>query len=337
MKRKQIKLKDIASRLNLSVPTVSRALRDSYEISPETKKAVVELAKALNYKPNLMAVGLRKNRSFNVGVIVPDLWYYYNSAAVTGMEDVLEEHGYSVMICQSKESYQREVIQVRNLLDSRVDGILASISQSTINYDHFLRAQEEGVPVIFFDRTPIYEGASKVIINNKLAAKSAINHMLQKGRKRIAFLAGPEELRISKTRYEGYSEAYKEYGLEPNKNLIINCDFTKNLGFVATKSFLKNNMNIDGLFATNDRSCIGAIAAIKEAGLNIPIDVSVVGFNDEPTVQYLTPPLTTIRQPAYETGREAANLFLKERNMDFDKFSPTKLILETELIVRESS
>ncbi len=337
MKKKQIKLKDIADALHLSVPTVSRALRDSYEISQETKKAVVELARAMNYKPNLLAVGLRKNKTFKVGVIIPSLWYYYNSAAVTGMEEVLEEHGYSVMICQSKESYNREVIQVRNLIDSRVDGILVSISQSTIKYDHFIDAQEEGIPVIFFDRAPSYEGASKVVIDNKLAAKSAIHHLFKKGRKRIVFIAGPEKLRISKTRYEGYLEAYKEHGLEPDENLIINCNFTKNMGYRATKSFLRKNIDIDGLFAINDRTCIGAVAAVQEAGLKIPQDVAVVGFNDEPTVQYLTPPLTTIRQPAYEIGMEAAKLFLKERNADTGQFTPTKLILETELIVRESS
>jgi len=337
MKKNQVRLKDIAEMLNLTVATVSRALRDSYEISPETKKRVIELAKSLNYKPNPLAVGLKKNKTFNVGVIIPSLWYYYNSAAVSGMEEVLEEHGYSVLICQSKESYKREVIQVKNLVDSRVDAIFASISQSTIEYDHFLEAQEEGIPVLFFDRTPEIEDFSKVVIDNKLAALKAITHLFEKGRKRIAFIAGPEKLKISKKRYQGYEEAYQNHGLEIDKNLIINCNFTKNMGYQATKDFLKKNIAFDGLFAINDRTCIGAVAAIKEAGFKIPEDVAVVGFNDEPTVQYLNPPLTTIRQPAFEMGKEVANLFLKERNKSNLNTAPTKIVLETELIVRRST
>ncbi len=337
MKKNQVKLKDIAEALGLTVATVSRALRDSYEISPETKKKVVELAKSLNYKPNPLAVGLRKNKTFNVGVIIPSLWYYYNSAAITGMEEILEDHGYSILICQSGESYKKEVIQVKNLVDSRVDAIFASISQSTVKHDHFLAAQEEGIPVIFFDRAPDYEGFSKVVIDNKLAAKKAINHLFDKGRKQIAFIAGPQMLKISQRRYLGYEEVHKEFGIPTHDDLIINCNFTKNMGYEATKKFLKRNIKIDGLFAINDRTCIGAIAAIKEAGFRIPEDISVVGFNDEPTVQYLNPPLTTIRQPAYQIGQEVANLFLKEKDKSIINLIPTKLFLDTELIIRKST
>jgi DNA-binding LacI/PurR family transcriptional regulator len=337
MKKKAITLKDLAEALNVTVATVSRALRDSHEISPETKKRVVELAKSWNYKPNPLAVGLRKNRTFNVGVIIPSLWYYYNSAAVTGMEEVLEAHGYSVLICQSKESYKREVIQVKNLIDSRVDGIFASISQATVKHDHYLAAQAEGIPVIFFDRTPDCEGFSKVVIDNQLAAKKSIQHLFEKGRNRIAFIAGPEKLKISQKRYKGYEEAHQEQGIEVDGSLIINCNFTKNMGYQATKNFLRKRIPFDGLFAINDRTCIGAVAAIQEAGFVIPKDVAVIGFNDEPTVQYLNPPLTTIRQPAYEMGKEVAKLFLKERNPKQSPVPPTKLYLDTELIVRKST
>jgi LacI family transcriptional regulator len=337
MIKNQTKLKDIAEALGLTIATVSRALRDSYEISPETKKRVVELAKSLNYKPNPLAVGLRKNKTFNVGVIIPSLWYYYNSAAVTGMEEILEQQGYSLLICQSKESYKKEVIQVKNLIDSRVDAIFASISQSTVNYVHFKAAQEAGIPVIFFDRTPDCEEFTKVVIDNKLAAKRAIQHLVERGRRHIAFLAGPQTLLISKRRYLGYEEAHIEFGLFANKDLIINCNFTKNMGYEATKKFLQKKIKIDGLFAINDRTCIGAIAAIQEAGFTIPADIAVVGFNDEPTVQYLSPPLTTIRQPAYEMGKEVAKLFLNERIKSNINTSPTKLYLDTELIIRKST
>jgi LacI family transcriptional regulator len=335
--KKKVKLKDLADALNLTVATVSRALRDSYEISPETKKKVVDLAKSLRYKPNPFAVGLVKNKTFNVGVIIPSLWYYFNSAAVTGMEEILEDHGYSVLICQSGESYKKEVIQVKNLIDSRVDAIFASISQSTAKYDLFLAAQQEGIPVIFFDRVPGHEGFSKVVIDNKLAAKKAINHLFDIGKRHIAFISGPPKLGISESRYEGYKEAHLEFGLQTNEEMIINCNFTKNMGYQATKIFLKKNITIDGLFAINDRTCIGAIAAIQEAGYKIPEDIGVVGFNDEPIVEYLNPPLTTIRQPAYEMGQAVANAFLKERNKDNINSNPTTLHLDTELVLRKST
>jgi LacI family transcriptional regulator len=176
-----------------------------------------------------------------------------------------------------------------------------------------------------------------VVIDNKLAAMKAINHLFEKGRKRIAFIAGPEKLKISQKRYLGYAEAHKEYRLEVDESLIINCNFTKNMGYQATKNFLKKNIQFDGLFAINDRTCIGAVAAIKEAGLKIPEEVAVVGFNDEPTVQYLNPPLTTIRQPAYEMGKEVANLFLSERNKHKINSSPVKIFLDTALIIRKST
>jgi len=331
------RLKDIARALGLSIPTVSRALRDSHEISADTKKAVIELAKALNYSPNPMAVGLRNRKTFNVGVIIPSLWYYYNSAAVSGMEEVLEAYGYSVMICQTNESYEREVIQVSNLINSRVDGILASISQSTQDHQHFLKAQQEGIPVIFFDRVPDYLGASRIVIDNKAAARKAIRHLFERGRRRIAFIAGPEKLRISQTRYEGYLEAHKAHGIEADPSLVINCNFTKNMGYQATREFLKRHRNVDGLFAINDRTCIGAMAALAEAGIKIPDDVAVVGFNDEPTVQYLSPPLTTIRQPAFEMGKAAAGRFLEERDLNHETFTPATVVLDTQLIVRGST
>lgn len=218
MKSRQITLKDIAKMLNVSTSTVSRALKDSHEIGAETKKQIIDLATSLDYIPNPLALGLLKNRSFTVGVLVPKIGYHYNSAAISGMEEVLDRHGYSVMICQSNESHDQEVVHVKNLVASRVDGIIASLAQSAGDYDHFMYAQKKGVPVVFFDRVPDYEKASKVIIDNEKGAITAVNHLIERGKKRIAYIAGPKNLRISAIRYRGYEKALKNHNLPIDKN-----------------------------------------------------------------------------------------------------------------------
>ncbi|NJN26971.1 MAG: LacI family transcriptional regulator [Cyclobacteriaceae bacterium] len=337
MKSRQITLKDIAKMLNVSTSTVSRALKDSHEIGAETKKQIIDLATSLDYIPNPLALGLLKNRSFTVGVLVPKIGYHYNSAAISGMEEVLDRHGYSVMICQSNESHDQEVVHVKNLVASRVDGIIASLAQSAGDYDHFMYAQKKGVPVVFFDRVPDYEKASKVIIDNEKGAITAVNHLIERGKKRIAYIAGPKNLRISAIRYRGYEKALKNHNLPIDKKLLIYCEFNQEMGYQACKKMIAEGKSFDGIFAVNDRTCAGVLAALREHNIAVPDDVAVIGFNDEPYDIFLYPSLSSIKQPAFEIGQEAARIFLSERDFDPENFTPQTKILETELIWRAST
>jgi DNA-binding LacI/PurR family transcriptional regulator len=225
LKAKQTTLRDIARILDVNISTVSRALKDSHEVGAATKKKIIELAKSMDYIPNPLALGLLRNRSFTVGVVVPKIGYYYNSSAISGMEEVLEEHGYTVMICQSNESHEQEVIHVKNLVASRVDGIIASLAESTNDIAHFRYAQQKGIPVIFFDRVPEYAQASKIIVDNAAAAQTAVKHLISIGKKKIAYIAGPRELRISQIRYQGYKRAILANQLILDPKLLIYCDF----------------------------------------------------------------------------------------------------------------
>jgi len=337
MKNKLATLKDIARTLNVNVSTVSRALKDSHEIGASTKKAIIELAKSMDYIPNPLALGLLKNRSFTVGVVVPKIEYHYNSSAISGMEEVLNQHGYSVMICQSNESHEQEIIHVKNLVATRVDGIIASLSESTTDIAHFIYAQEKGIPVIFFDRVPEYTNASKVIVDNERAAMTATEHLISSGKRRIAYIAGPENLRISHIRYNGYKKALKIQGIHVDDALLIHCEFSHQMGYHACKQMLEQKLDFDAILAVNDNACAGVLAALREMGIRVPDDVAVVGFNDEPYDIFLSPTLTTIKQPSYEIGREAARIFLQERDFDLENFQPQTRVLDTTLIIRNST
>lgn len=337
MKSRQTTLKDIADALNVSISTVSRALKDSYQIGPATKKKIIELARSMDYIPNPLALGLLKNRLFTVGVIVPKIGYHYNSAAISGMEEVLNRQGYSVMICQSNESYDQEVVHVKNLVSSRVDGIIASLAESTSDVSHFVYAQEKGIPVIFFDRVPEYLRASRIMVDNEAGAIVAVEHLIACGKRKIAYIAGPRHLRISAIRCKGYKNALQKHRLPIDPGLIIYCEFSGDMGYKACQQMIARGQVFDGIFAVNDRACAGVLASLHENNIRVPEDVAVIGFNDEPFDVYLRPSLTTIRQPAFEIGKEAARIFLDEREFDLENFMPQTVVLDTELIERGST
>lgn len=337
MHSKQTTLKDLAQILNVSVSTVSRALKDSHEIGESTKKKILDLAKSMDYHPNPLALGLLKNQSFTVGVVVPSIGYPYNSAAISGIEKELEQHGYHVMICQSNESLEQEIIHVKNLVASRVDGIIASLSEHTSDVGHFIYAQKKGIPVVFFDRVPEYDHASKVIVDNTAAAQKAVEHLFSQGKQKIAYIAGPKKLRISSIRYQGYLEAHARARVDVDKELLIYCDFNEQMGYEACKEMIRADKQFDGIFAVNDRTCAGVLAALREESIAVPEQVAVIGFNDEPYDIFLSPSLTTIKQPAYEIGQTAAQFFLQEKDIDFKDFQPQVATLDTELIKRNST
>ena len=337
MKSRQTTLKDIASALNVSVSTVSRALRDSHEISQDTKKRIIDLARSMDYLPNPLALGLLKNKSFTVGVVVPEISYQYNSSAISGIEEVLEKYGYSVMLCQSHESWEQEVLHVKNLVASRVDGIIASLSEATTDISHFIYAQEKGIPVIFFDRVPEQANASKIIVDNENAGRIAVEHLIDCGKRKIAYIAGPKSLRISQIRYRGYKKALEKHGLAVEEDLHIYCDFTRVMGYDSCRKMIRRKLDFDAVFAVNDGTAAGVLTALREFKIKVPEEVAVIGFNDESYDIFLEPALSTIKQPAFKIGKEAAMIFLAERDVDIENLRAQTRVLETELIIRGST
>ena len=344
MKSGEVTIKDIARQLDISPSTVSRALKDHPDISRKTKDAVVELAARLDYHPNAIALSLRKNQTNTIGVIIPEIVHFFFSTIISGIEDIAYKAGYNIILCQSNESYEKEVTDTRALLNSRVDGLLVSFSRETKNFDHFIDLHHRGVPIVFFDR--IYEDigidTNRVVVDDYDGAKLAVQHLVDTGCRRIAHLAGPEMLQLSKSRFKGYKDVLGENGISFEPGLVVSDIKVKGVefeeGYALTKKLLELPERPDAIFANQDLAAIGAIKAIKESSLRIPDDVSVVGFSNWQMSSYIEPSLTTVAQPGFEMGQEATRLFIQQiKQDDIESYVPVTKILKTKLIIRNST
>ncbi len=341
MKFNQVTIKDIARELNISPSTVSRALKDHPDISVDTKKAVNALADKLNYQPNIVALNLRQKKTNTIGVIIPEVVHFFFSTVISGIEDVAYQAGYNVILAQSNESYAREVAHVKALFNSRVDGMLLSLSRETANFDHVESIISKGVPIVFYDRMYNSPTSSKVIVDDYAGAKEAVNHLITEGCKNIVHLVGAPNLIISADRLRGYKDALKENKMEVKDSLILSCDSgTFEEGKSVTQKLLASGTKFDAIFANNDPMAMGATVAIKEKGLKIPQDIAIVGFSNWFFGELMEPSLTTIDQPGFEMGQEAARLLIKQIDMkEKDQYEPIEEIkvLKTRLVIRNSS
>lgn len=336
MKKGQVTIRDIALKLNVSISTVSRALRGSGEVNPETKKAVKEMAEKLSYEPNLVAQSLRRNKTNTLGIIVPDLVTHFFASNISGIQEVAAKRGYNVMICQSNESFDTEITNIHTLVASRVDGLLMSLSKETSDYTHLHSLYSKGIPMVLFDRICEEIETSKVIVDDHDGAFKATEHLIEMGCRRIAHLSGPENLFISKNRLRGYLDALHKHNIPVREEFIRHSSLSKEDVIAHTNALLDLPNPPDALFVINDPAAIQALLVIKERGIRVPEDVAMVGFTNEPISALIDPSLSTVSQPAHEMGRIAANLLLQQINNPAE-YKPEKVVLKTELIVRNSS
>jgi len=340
MKFNQVTIKDIARELGISPSTVSRALKDHPDISSETKKAVNALADKLNYQPNIVALSLRQKKTNTIGVIIPELVHFFFSTVISGIEDIANQAGYSVILTQSNESIEREKRDIKALFNSRVDGMLISLSRETTNFDHIESILSKGIPMVFYDRMYTNPNTSKVIVDDYVGAKEAVEHLISQGYKRIAHLEGAPGLMISIDRKRGYLDALKQHKMEIDNSLIEACpSANQEEGQKVTKKLLGLANPPDAIFTNNDPMAIGAMMAIKEKGLKIPQDVGLVGFSNWSLGALIEPTLTSVDQPGFEMGQEAARLLIRQIEAgDKDQEpQPETKVLKTKLIIRESS
>lgn len=336
MRSNQITIKDIARILGISPSTVSRALKDHPDINTDTKKSVNELASKLKYQPNAVALSLKNSRSNTIGIIIPEIVHYFFSSVISGIEDVASKKGYTVIICQSNESFAREVSNANALLSHRVDGILISISKETNSFDHFVNLQEGGIPLVFFDRIAPGIDADQIITDDIDASYNATRHLIENGRKRIAHFAGPQGLVIGRDRLQGYLNALTEAGLPIDNRLIIEADtFEKARNTVG--EMLDAGIIPDGIFAVNDMTAIGAMQTIMKRGYKVPDDVSIVGFSDGYLSGVTDPHLSSVDQHGYEMGTTAAEMLFHRILSDEEEYVPEIKVLKADLIVRGSS
>lgn len=335
MLNKQVTLKDLARKLRLSVSTVSRALRNVPDISPETKKLVMALAEELNYEPNFIAKSLVNKQTKVIGVVLPAIASRYFANALTGMTEVADSKGYHIMFCQSDESYEKEELCIKKLVSIRVDGILISVSKDTSNTDLFLKVQQKGIPIVFFDRALKDVIATKVTVDQHRGAYQVVEHLIKRGYKKIAHIAGPKDLSIAVERLNGYLDALADYKIPVNKDYILNCEDFENDALEKIQLLFDFENKPDAIFAINDSSAIICIKYLQKLGYNVPGDVAVAGYNNDPVSEVVTPSLTTIMQPSYEVGKLATQLLIDE--IEGDGTILYEKVLNSELIIRSSS
>jgi LacI family transcriptional regulator len=331
----QITIKDIAKALNISASTVSRALKDHPDISRETKNAVNDLAAKLRYKPNAVALSLKNSRTNTIGVIVPELVHFFFSSVISGIEDVAYDAGYNVMVCQSNEMYSREIINAQALDSNRVEGALVSISKETHDFAHLLYLEENGIPLVFFDRAPEELDVYKVIIDDCKAAYNATTHLIETGCKRIAHLAAPQTLGIGIQRLAGYKKALKDHGIPYREDWVIVADSFELAGD-ATRNLMHLPSPPDAIFAVNDMTAVGAMKTLQRMSIAVPQKVAIIGFSAGFFSDITTPTLSSVDQHGYEMGVEAAKLLLQRIEEPAEGLHKTQYI-DTHLVLREST
>ncbi len=333
MKQHRTSLKDLADRLGVSIATVSRALRNSHEVSDEMKTRVKVLAKELNYRPNPFAQSLRKEAPKIIGVIVPNLVTHYFAAVLDGIEDYARKLGYTVVSANSHEDHEREAQALDTFLDMHVGGVIVCLAQDTVDYSPFLKMKEIGEPLVFFARTCLEDQFSSVIGNGDIAAYNATQHMIDTGARRIAFIGGPNTLNMVKRRKHGYLQALRNNDIPVDRELVA-CD---KIDFdVARENTIRviENARPDAILAFNDILTYAAFEAIRSSNLRIPQDISIIGFTDGDTAAFVTPRLSAIMDQAHEQGVKACELLMRSIQGDEKVY---KEVVPMILKIRESS
>ncbi|TDD94088.1 LacI family DNA-binding transcriptional regulator [Flavobacterium cellulosilyticum] len=329
---------DIAKELGITAASVSRALNNNPKISESTRKLVMETAAKMNYKQNKLALALRSGKSFNVGVIVPRIDSNFFASVIRGIEEELNEHQYNVIICQSHENEKREGESINTLLNAQVDGILMSVSNVNSDNSNLLkRIIEKNVPLIFFDRKKNIEGVSSVTINDFDVSYEATVHLIKQGCSRIAHFMGNQTLEIFENRFKGYKKALEDNGIAFNQDYVIQTKSVLEDGKRAVDELFSLESPPDAIFSSSDFTALGAIKQLKMKGIKVPKDFCVVGFGDEPFTKFMELSMTSVDQAPLEMGKMAAKVFLEQINNKDNIKIEKKVVLKSQLLIRDSS
>lgn len=327
---------DIAKELNITFSTVARALNDHPAISDSTKKAVRETAVRLNYRQNKIASSLRSGKSNIIGVIVPNLHVSFFSSVVSGIEQVMNNNGYNILLYQSNESKKHEAKGIETFLQSRVDGIISSVTTETSN-DIYQEIKSRNMPLIFFDRELSELNVSSVTIDDYKGGFIATEHLIKQGYKNILHITAHQEIDIFKERLRGYIDALAHYNLPVKEELIIRGHFSLDFGKEVVRQTRLRNINYDAIFALEDYTAMGAMLALKALGIKIPEEIGIIGFANEAFGSLVSPTLSTIDQQTTKMGGETAKLFLQQLKNNNPIDSAEKIKLEPVLMIRDSS
>lgn len=334
---KEVTIYDLARKLNISIATVSRALKDDPVVSKKTKKKIFELAQETGYRSNHFARNLRNQRTNTIGVIIPRLNSYFMSTVIAGMEHTVNNNGYNLIISQSSESFTREKANAITMFNNRVDGLLVSLAYDTNDVEHFEMFFRKNIPVIFFDRVAEHKLCTNVLIDNRKAAYEATTHLIEQGCKRIVHVTATPKRNVYVDRLQGFKQALADHSLPFRDEYIIISNLSQEAGTEAADIIRHMNPMPDGIFVANDNCSVGCILALKQGGMRVPEDIAVVGFNNDPVSTVIEPNLSTINYPGYEMGEVAARNLINHLNGTSPLHSTNTIVLRSELIVRASS
>lgn len=333
MPKRPATIKDIAKTLGISVATVSRAMRDTYDVSAETRKLVLDTAAKMNYRPNFNATGLVKSDTHKIAVIIPAIINYYFSTVITGIQEYALEKNYQVMLYLTNDSAYWEAKVVRELSLTSVDGVLACITCETTDLSHFEELIEADMPLVFFDRVPKSINTSVVMQDDYTGACMATEHLIAQGYSKIAHLAGPRGLNLTQQRLQGYLDTLKKHHLESYG--IVHSGFSEEDGRQDMTTLFTGGATPDAICSVNDRKAIGAILWLREHHIPVGTEVGVIGFTNDPTSKIISPSLSTIAEPAYEIGQKSCEVLIK--HIQKQTYPTQEISLPTELIIREST
>ncbi|MDX8341276.1 LacI family DNA-binding transcriptional regulator [Draconibacterium sp. IB214405] len=337
MQKPEITIHDIAKKLNISASTVSRALKDNPLISEATRKKIKKAAEEMGYRPNVMAANLRTKRTNTIGVIVPLINRHFFSSVISGIEDVAYKQGFAVTISQSNDNLEKESTIAHTFYSNRVDGLILSIGMETQSYDHLKLFSERNIPLVFFDRVVDEIPSHKIVVDDFGGAYRATQHLITQGRKRIAHIGGPLNLKIYTRREEGYRQALKDADLPIDDQLILHNSLTREDGLRAIKKIVNLKERPDAIFCANDTTALSTIIYLNEKRINVPEEIAIVGFSNEPFSELVTPSITTVKQPGFEMGQKAAELLIKQINSKTKPTTFETITMKTELVIRNSS
>jgi LacI family transcriptional regulator len=342
--KKKVTLKQIARELDVSISTVSKSLRNSLEIGEETRLKVQAFAKFYHYKPNNIALSLKNRKTKTIGIIIPEIVHYFFSTVINGIEQIANENGYSVIICLSDDSFDKEVLNMEMLANGSIDGFIMSLSKETQqkgDFHHITEVINQGMPVVMFDRVTNDILCDKVIINDELSAYDAVQSLIDKGRKKIALVTTVDYVSVGKFRTDGYTKALRDNGLAFDENLIIKIENVDNCEITIAK--LLEDKAFDAVFAVNELFAVTIIKIAHKMGIKVPDDLAVIAFTDGIISKYSTPTITTVTQNGIEMGNVAAKILIErleseEKELEENEEEIYKtVVIETHLIEREST
>lgn len=339
MGKKRVTIYDLAKALNISPSYISKALNNNPIVNKKTQELVKKKADELNYKHNSQAANLRQGATRTIGVIVPHIHKSIFAEAIAGIEEACFAHNYSLIICQSHESYDIECKAIDMLVHQNVDCILISLSAETVRTDHFQTIKNSDIELIQFDRYIDGSDCLHVVNNEKEISIEIVNHFINGGYKQIAFLGGPEHQAIFQLRKKGYLQAMQEANIKVPENFIVDNVLSKEMSIEAATKLLSKHNPPDAFFTVSDQQALGVLMAANALGIAVPAQLGIIGFGNEDFTEISNPTLSSVNQKSKELGKRAANLYLDSITKDGNTqlYVGTKEVVDAEIIIRDSS